>query len=81
MIRPDKLNELTTLKTQDLIQMLNEHGYTGDDGIRYSKFIGINRSGDFVYETTYFDESTQELETGSIFVKFDHNLLTTTADF
>jgi hypothetical protein len=81
MITPDLLKELTTYKKQDLVDLLDKAGYT-DWSIKYSKFRGVNRDGHFVYEITYRDLNFHNLdETGFIRVKFDHNLLTVSAEF
>ena len=80
MITPDLLKELSTYKKQDLINLLTESGYTAE-GIKYSKFRGVNRDGHFVYEITYRDIDFREDENGFLCVKFDHNLLKVTVDF
>jgi hypothetical protein len=81
MIYPDLLKELTSYDKQNLIDLLAKTGYMGAK-IRFSKFKGINRDGHFVYEITYRDtDFTNEEETGFVIVKFDHNLLTVSAEF
>jgi hypothetical protein len=81
MITPELLKEFSTYKKQDLINLLTESGYTAE-GIKYSKFRGVNRDGHFVYEITYRDiDFHNHDETGFLCVKFDHNLLTVTVDF
>jgi hypothetical protein len=74
------INELTTYKTQDLEEILNSSGYMNDlQMIRYSKFVGINKNGDFLYDITYNDDDFQD-QTAPLLVKFDHNLLTISAE-
>jgi hypothetical protein len=80
MIYPEQLKEFTSYSKQDLVDLLAKTGYT-DTNIRYSKFKGINNQGDFVYEIVYYDQDFQIEETSFVFVKFNHNLLVTTAEF
>jgi hypothetical protein len=79
MISPDKLQELINCDKQDLEHLLERSGYY-DCGIEYCRFIGVNSDGGFVYEYTYYNDDF-ELETSRLHLKYDHNLLVTTAEF
>jgi hypothetical protein len=81
MIDPKTLTMLTTLKPRTLAGVLATSGYSGNS-FETAAFMGINRDGKFVYLVTFFDEGGEGLvDTGKIFVSFDHATRVVSAEF
>ena len=81
MIDPNTINTLINVGPRDLAQVLANSGYEGN-AFETVVFRGINVDGNFVYEVTYFDEAgTGETEQGYVFITYNHELGSITAEF
>ena len=81
MITADTLKTLTTFTTHGLAMTLHHSGYTGCS-FKTAKFLGITNGGQFCYSVTYHDDAgTGEIETGKVFLTYDHAAGKVTADF
>ena len=81
MITADTLKTLTTFTTHGLAMALHHSGYTGAS-FKTAKFLGITNGGQFCYSVTYHDDAgTGEIETGKVFLTYDHVEGKVTADY
>lgn len=81
MITAERLATLTTFTPKGLAAALSQSGYKGC-GFETAKFIGITNAGQFCYSVTWFDESgTGEMATDKVFLTYNSELGSITADF
>lgn len=81
MITADTLKTLTSFTPVALARGLAQSGYTGVS-FQSAEFLGITNGGQFCYKVTYFDDSgTGEMETGKVFLTFDHAVGGVTVDY
>ena len=80
MIDPQTLATLTNFSTLGLAAALANGGYKGVS-FKTAKFKGINNVGDFVYEAEYKDTHTGDLETAQVYLKYNHEMNSVSADY
>lgn len=80
MINTGTLESLTSISSVGLTRILADSGYAGST-FESARFEGIVKSGAFCYSVSFYDNDANELETGSVFVYYDHNTKKLTADF
>ncbi len=81
MILADTLKTLTSFGPKGLAVVLDKSGYSMCS-FETAEFLGITNGGQFCYKVTYHDDAgTGEVETGKVFVKYDHGTHAITADF
>ena len=81
MIMADTLQYLVTLTPKLLAKILDASGYSMCS-FQTAKFVGLTNGGEFCYKVTYFDEAgTGENEVGKVFVKYNTQDHSITADF
>jgi hypothetical protein len=62
------MTNLETLTKDDLVLALHNSGYYGNL-FRSAKFDGMTESGDAIYEITFLNEESDEIESGYIYVR------------
>lgn len=80
MIMADTLKLLTTQTPTGLTQILKASGYTGCF-FKSAVFLGITNGGEFCYKVTYYDDSGEGEAVGKVFVKYNTQDQSITADF
>jgi hypothetical protein len=80
MILADTLKTLTSFGPKGLAVILDKSGYSMCS-FDTAEFLGITNGGDFCYKVTYHDDAGTGVETGKVFVKYDHATHAMTADF
>ena len=81
MITADKVKTMTELGTKGIAVFLAKSGYTGA-AFKSAKFLGITNGGQFCYSVTYYDDAgTGEVETDKVFISYDHETDSITADY
>lgn len=80
MILADTLKLLTTQTPTGLTQILKASGYTGCF-FKSAVFLGITNGGEFCYKVTYYDDSGEGEAVGKVFVKYNTQDQSITADF
>lgn len=80
MILPNTLNHLTKLTTHNLSEILSATGYHGCS-FKHCEFQGINQDCDFVYLVTYYDDHGLGETKGQVYIRFNHQDCSITAEF
>lgn len=81
MIDPQTITTLSTLGTKGLAVVLANSGYEGAS-FNNATFLGIARTGNFVYEVEYYDDMvTGQFDVGHVYVSYDHERGAITADY
>lgn len=80
MITADTLKTLTTLNARDLALTLDVSGYTGCS-FKTAQFVGITNGGQFCYKVTYYDDNGLGETVGKVFVTYNAEVDSMTADF
>ncbi len=81
MITPQTLATLTNLDTVGLAAVLDNSGYK-DAAFTRATFLGIAKTGNFVYEVEYKSDDTWNItDTGHVYVSYDHERGAVTADY
>lgn len=81
MIDPQTLATLSNLDTLGLARVLDNSGYK-DAKFTRATFLGIGRTGNFVYEVEYKTDDTWNIEEiGHVYVSYDHERGAVTADY
>lgn len=81
MIDPQTIATLTNLDRVGLAAVLDNSGYK-DAAFTRVTFLGISKTGNFVYEVQYKEDDTWNVEDiGHIYVSYDHERGAVTADY
>ncbi len=80
MIDPQTLATLTNFSTLGLVAALANSGYENAK-FETAKFLGIGRTGNFVYEVTYKCEHMDKTDVGHVYLSYDHELNSVSADY
>ncbi len=81
MITADKIKTLIDFTPISLAKLLADSGYKGAS-FKSSKFLGMTNGGQFCYGVVYFDELvTGKDQTGKVYVTYNHENDTITADY
>lgn len=83
MLTADKIKILTEFGPKGIAATLAKSGYTGA-AFKAAKFLGLTNGGEFCYEVTYYDDGggpEETLEAGKVFLSYDPNTDTITADY
>ena len=80
MITAQQLHTLSHFSAQGLREALYKSGYTGFQ-LRDPKFLGLTNGGQFCYSFQFDDGDGEGLQTGKMFLTFDHATGKVSADY
>ncbi len=69
MITLNKINELASLSTQQLTQLIQDAGYTKDEFVN-STFVGLSNTCEFCYRVEYVD-GFHDIVSANVFVTYN----------